>query len=171
MLFPYLIQLPVCVQSLTDLLSSARIPPAVNQVEAHAHWQQRGLLDFCKRTGVLLPARAVYVRRAGGVDSAVCSSGQNVLHHAALGASVGSIRALLAMQEVTDEMLDARSQSLEELRLYENALTVLGDGSLLSVIDRTVSGAGSRLLASRLASPLTDVAEIRRRQDAPDDDE
>ncbi|WP_425423424.1 DNA mismatch repair protein MutS [Stappia stellulata] len=39
-------------------------------------------------------------------------------------------------------------------------------GSLLSVIDRTVSGAGSRLLASRLASPLTDVAEIRRRQDA-----
>nr|WP_197673818.1 DNA mismatch repair protein MutS [Stappia sp. ES.058] len=39
-------------------------------------------------------------------------------------------------------------------------------GSLLSVIDRTVSGAGSRLLASRLASPLTGVAEIRRRQDA-----
>ena len=39
-------------------------------------------------------------------------------------------------------------------------------GSLLSVIDRTVSGAGSRLLASRLASPLTDVDEIRERADA-----
>jgi len=46
--------------------------------------------------------------------------------------------------------------------------TLSGDrgGSLLSVIDRTVSGAGSRLLAQRLASPLTDIAEIRRRQDA-----
>ncbi|WP_404829734.1 DNA mismatch repair protein MutS [Stappia indica] len=39
-------------------------------------------------------------------------------------------------------------------------------GSLLSVIDRTVSGAGSRLLASRLASPLTDLAAIHARQAA-----
>lgn len=39
-------------------------------------------------------------------------------------------------------------------------------GSLLSVVDRTVSGAGSRLLATRLASPLTDVEEIRARADA-----
>ncbi|WP_412103556.1 DNA mismatch repair protein MutS [Stappia stellulata] len=56
----------------------------------------------------------------------------------------------------------ATRANLELMRTLSGERT----GSLLSVIDRTVSGAGSRLLASRLASPLTDVAEIRRRQDA-----
>ncbi|HEY9056495.1 MAG TPA: DNA mismatch repair protein MutS [Aurantimonas sp.] len=37
-------------------------------------------------------------------------------------------------------------------------------GSLLSTIDRTVTGAGARLLAGRLAAPLTDPAAIRGRQ-------
>ena len=37
--------------------------------------------------------------------------------------------------------------------------------SLLSVIDRTVTGIGGRLLASRVASPLVDVSEINRRLD------
>ncbi|MEM7729074.1 MAG: DNA mismatch repair protein MutS [Pseudomonadota bacterium] len=39
-------------------------------------------------------------------------------------------------------------------------------GSLLSVIDRTVTGPGARLLAARLARPLTDVRAIRNRLDA-----
>ena len=39
-------------------------------------------------------------------------------------------------------------------------------GSLLSVIDRTVTAAGARELAARLAAPLTDVKEIARRHDA-----
>ncbi len=39
-------------------------------------------------------------------------------------------------------------------------------GSLLSVIDRTVSGAGARLLAARLAAPLTDADAVNRRLDA-----
>ena len=38
-------------------------------------------------------------------------------------------------------------------------------GSLLSVIDRTVTGAGARLLAGRLAAPLTDPAAIDDRLD------
>ncbi|BDA87059.1 DNA mismatch repair protein MutS [Aureimonas sp. SA4125] len=48
-------------------------------------------------------------------------------------------------------------------------LTRTGDGqrkgSLLATIDRTATGAGSRLLAQRLASPLTQPAAIRRRHD------
>ena len=40
------------------------------------------------------------------------------------------------------------------------------DGSLLSVIDRTVTGPGGRLLAARLAAPLTDADEICARHDA-----
>src|SRR3954452_13939598 len=39
-------------------------------------------------------------------------------------------------------------------------------GSLLDAIDSTVTAAGSRLLAQRLAAPLTDNAEITRRLDA-----
>jgi DNA mismatch repair protein MutS len=39
-------------------------------------------------------------------------------------------------------------------------------GSLLAAIDRTVTAAGSRLLAQRLAAPLTDPAAIARRHDA-----
>jgi DNA mismatch repair protein MutS len=39
-------------------------------------------------------------------------------------------------------------------------------GSLLSVIDRSVTAAGARELAARLAAPLTDVKAITARQDA-----
>jgi len=39
-------------------------------------------------------------------------------------------------------------------------------GSFLSAIDRTVTAAGARLLAARLAAPLTDVATIVHRQEA-----
>ncbi len=39
-------------------------------------------------------------------------------------------------------------------------------GSLLDAIDRTVTAAGSRLLAQRLSAPLTDPAAIERRLDA-----
>ena len=39
-------------------------------------------------------------------------------------------------------------------------------GSLLAAIDRSVTAAGSRLLAQRLAAPLTDAGAIGRRHDA-----
>ena len=39
-------------------------------------------------------------------------------------------------------------------------------GSLLDAIDRTVTSAGSRLLAQRLSAPLTDPAQIARRLDS-----
>ncbi len=40
------------------------------------------------------------------------------------------------------------------------------EGSLLAVIDRTVTAMGSRLLAEWLSQPLTDVLQIRARHDA-----
>jgi DNA mismatch repair protein MutS len=40
------------------------------------------------------------------------------------------------------------------------------DGALLTAIDRTLTGAGARLLETRLAAPLTGVAEIAERLDA-----
>src|SRR5205807_6515572 len=46
--------------------------------------------------------------------------------------------------------------------------TLTGDrrGSLLAAIDRTVTPAGSRLLAQRLAAPLTAPEAIAQRHDA-----
>ena len=53
-------------------------------------------------------------------------------------------------------------------RNLELAQTLGGErrGSLLACIDRTVTGAGARLLAEHLAAPLTDPAEIGDRLDA-----
>jgi len=53
-------------------------------------------------------------------------------------------------------------------RNLELATTLTGEraGSLLGTIDRTVTGAGGRLLAARLAEPLTDAAAINGRLDA-----
>ena len=42
------------------------------------------------------------------------------------------------------------------------------EGSLLAAIDRTLTPAGARLLAERLAAPLTDPRAIARRLDAVD---
>src|SRR5690242_20104921 len=39
------------------------------------------------------------------------------------------------------------------------------EGSLLATVDRTLTGPGARLLAERLAAPLTDKTEIERRLD------
>ncbi|MDR3440401.1 DNA mismatch repair protein MutS [Telmatospirillum sp.] len=52
-------------------------------------------------------------------------------------------------------------------RNLELAETLTGErrGSLLSVIDQTVTGAGARLLAQHLAAPLTDPAAIASRLD------
>ena len=60
-------------------------------------------------------------------------------------------------------LIDAATRTNLEL-----AATLSGErrGSLLSAIDRTVTGGGARLLARRLAGPSTDVAEIDRRLDS-----
>lgn len=52
-------------------------------------------------------------------------------------------------------------------RSLELAQTQTGErrGSLLATIDRTVTGAGARLLADRLNQPITDIPRLVRRQD------
>src|SRR5579859_1922270 len=52
-------------------------------------------------------------------------------------------------------------------RNLELTETLAGErkGSLLACIDRTVSGAGARLLAEMMSAPITDPAEINRRLD------
>jgi DNA mismatch repair protein MutS len=60
-------------------------------------------------------------------------------------------------------LIDAATRaSLEIVRSNQGSRA----GSLLAAIDRTVTGAGARELAKRLASPLTDAAAINARLDA-----
>ena len=60
-------------------------------------------------------------------------------------------------------MIDAATRANLELARSNHGTRA---GSLLSAVDRTVTAAGARELASRLASPLTDVAAINARLDA-----
>jgi len=62
-------------------------------------------------------------------------------------------------------MIDAATR-----RSLELVITQTGDpaGSLLATIDRTVTGAGARLLARRLSAPLTDPVRINERLDCVD---
>jgi len=59
--------------------------------------------------------------------------------------------------------IDAATRANLELT---RTLSGTREGSLLDVIDCTVTSAGSRLLAERLASPLTDPSAIEQRLDA-----
>src|SRR6185437_6687789 len=61
----------------------------------------------------------------------------------------------------TMEIDPATRRNLELVKSLDGRL----DGSLLATIDRTLTGPGARLLAERLAAPLTDRGEIERRLD------
>ncbi|KAI4382567.1 hypothetical protein MLD38_008517 [Melastoma candidum] len=45
-------------KKISSILSTAKIPPAVNQVEMNPLWQQQKLREFCGRHGILLTAYA-----------------------------------------------------------------------------------------------------------------
>jgi len=79
---------------------------------------------------------------------------------------VGKMPALSRLSHVgIDEVMAIDAATRANLELTRT-LAGSREGSLLSVIDRTVTGAGARELAARLAAPLTDPARISARQDA-----
>ena len=61
-----------------------------------------------------------------------------------------------------DGVMEIDAATRRNLELAET-MTGSRKGALLGVIDQTVTGAGARLLAQRLAAPLTDVAAIENR--------
>jgi len=74
-----------------------------------------------------------------------------------------ALRRLAKVQPSQFVGIDAATRRNLEL---DQTLSGSRGGSLLAAIDRTVTASGARLLASRLAAPLTDIAAIATRQDA-----
>jgi len=80
----------------------------------------------------------------------------------------GNLPRLLPPKRLSTDgtmMIDAATRRSLELVRTQNGET---SGSLLSVIDRTITGAGARLLAKRLSAPLTDPVRINERLDCVD---
>ncbi|HEX4080213.1 MAG TPA: DNA mismatch repair protein MutS [Rhizomicrobium sp.] len=78
----------------------------------------------------------------------------------------GKLPSLKPLSQVSqDARMSIDAATRRNLELVE---TLAGEraGSLLGNIDRTMTPAGARELANRLASPLTDIAEIAARQDS-----
>ena len=63
-----------------------------------------------------------------------------------------------------NQVMEIDGATRRNLELLESMIGDKG-ASLLSVIDRTVTGAGARLLANRVANPLLDITEINHRLD------
>ena len=74
-----------------------------------------------------------------------------------------ALRRLAKTQPAQFVGIDAATRRNLEL---DQTLSGARNGSLLATIDRSVTASGARLLASRLAAPLTDIAAIASRQDA-----
>ena len=74
-----------------------------------------------------------------------------------------ALRRLARVQPAQFVGIDAATRRNLEL---DQTLSGARGGSLLATIDRTVTASGARLLAQRLAAPLTDIAAIAARQDA-----
>ena len=66
-------------------------------------------------------------------------------------------------QMASDTIMEIDGATRRNLELLR---TLSGErkGSLLDTIDRTITGAGARLLQKRLSSPLTDIEKIKNRQ-------
>jgi DNA mismatch repair protein MutS len=95
------------------------------------------------------------IRAAGAVLDYLTETQKSSLDH---------IEALIPYRTAgTLEIDEASRRSLEITRTIRDGRR---EGSLLAVLDRTVTAMGSRLLAHWLANPLTDATAIRARHEA-----
>jgi len=101
------------------------------------------------------PADAQAIRAAGAVLDYLTETQKSSLEH---------IDRLLPYRSLgTLEIDESSRRSLEITRTIRDGRR---EGSLLWVLDRTVTAMGSRMLAEWVANPLTEIAAIRARLDA-----
>ena len=97
---------------LDELLDSAEIPPAVNQVEFHPYLLQRGLLEHCRAHGIVLTAYSPLAHGEGLEDPAL---GAIAARH---GRTAAQVMIRWAIQHGTSVI----PKSARRERINENAL-------------------------------------------------
>jgi DNA mismatch repair protein MutS len=121
---------------------------AVNKLQKHF---QTATLDGFGFTDADLPA----LRAAGAVIDYLCETQK---------ASLAHIDRLTPYR--SGELLEIDEATRRSLEITRTIRSGSREGSLLAVIDQTVTPMGARLLADWLANPLTSVAKIGARLDA-----
>jgi DNA mismatch repair protein MutS len=160
----------------------ARIEPG-EVIVADALYADAGLLPFLRSLPTLTPLTrdvfdgATAERRLSAFFNVATTAAFGTLSRIELTAAAAAVTYVERTQigkrpPLSPPVREAAGATLQIDQATRGNLellrTLAGDrrGSLLAAIDRTVTAAGSRLLAQRLAAPLTDPAEIADRLDA-----
>ncbi len=101
----------------------------------------------------------------GGFDHAEIAAAGAALDYVALTQRGQMPRLAPPARLAAGAVMEIDAQTRRNLEIVE-AISGGREGSLLGAIDMTLTGAGAREIAARLAAPLTAPAAIRARQDA-----
>ncbi|KAI3910715.1 hypothetical protein MKW92_008476 [Papaver armeniacum] len=79
-------------EKIQELMSTASIPPAVNQVEMNPTWQQKKLIEYCQANNILVTAYSTLGAKGTGWGSNAVT-GSEVLNQIALarGKSIAQV--------------------------------------------------------------------------------
>ncbi|KAJ6845638.1 uncharacterized protein M6B38_286715 [Iris pallida] len=114
---------------LEELLTTARIPPSVNQVEMNVAWQQKQLTEYCKSKGIHVTA---YSPLGGGTAGNVRDS--DMIHDIAV--SKGKTAAQVCLRWVHEQGVSLVTKSFNKERMKQNIEIFdweLSDGDRLKI--------------------------------------
>jgi DNA mismatch repair protein MutS len=99
-----------------------------------------------------------------GMNAAISAAGALVAYLEEMQKETFQLKKISALRPDTYMFFDAATQ--RNLELTHNLKEGSGEGTLLWVLDETLTPMGGRFLRSSILKPLIDVAEIKRRQEA-----
>jgi DNA mismatch repair protein MutS len=111
--------------------------------------------DVATLDGFGLGGRSLAVRAAGAIIQYVADTQKQALNH---------ITGLAAYS--TDSFMDLDASTRRNLELTETIRGGSEKGSLLAVLDKTITAMGGRLLRSWLHQPLLEISALNKRLDA-----
>jgi DNA mismatch repair protein MutS len=112
-------------------------------------------------------AREVLGALAEGLTSELAlRAAATVVAYARETQPMGALPLTRVASYALDDAVLLDEAAIRNLEVVETLIGRERKGSLLDVVDQTVTGPGARLLRRWLVYPLRDVAQIRRRQDA-----
>ncbi|KAI3910717.1 hypothetical protein MKW92_008478 [Papaver armeniacum] len=104
-------------KKIQELMSTASIPPAVNQVEMNPTWQQKKLREYCQANNILVTAYSTLGAKGTGWGSNVVM-GSEVLNQIALAR--GKSVAQISLRWVYEQGVSLVVKSFNEERMREN---------------------------------------------------